>query len=187
MSIRDRHVSAIVVSRMDLALGPVVDSIAPHVDEIIIVRGHKGVLERWQAAARVKHPQCIYTQDDDAVVDVASVLKREVPYAITCNMPQSHRSDYPDGIALVGWGAVFSAFLVESALKRYCGAGYVLDEAAVREADRIVTGLSARVLIDVPYTNLPHAEAKDRMCKQPEHAGSTAEIRRRINAIRNSR
>ena len=99
-------VSAVVVSRMDHPLGEVLDSIRPYVEELIVVRGHDGVWERWEAVARAKC-DIVYTQDDDAVVNVAAVLEQYEPGVVTCNMPNDHRKDYPDGIALVGWGAVF--------------------------------------------------------------------------------
>lgn len=101
-------VSAVIVSRMNHPLGEVVDSIAacPEVEEIIIVKGHAGVWERYGAISRAKC-EVIYTQDDDAVVDVAAILREYVPDKVTCNMLEPWRKDYQDGIALVGWGAVF--------------------------------------------------------------------------------
>lgn len=108
-------VSAVIVSRMDHPLGEVVDSIAacPEVEEIIIVKGHAGVWERYEAISRAKC-EVIYTQDDDAVVAVEAILREYDPEKVTCNMLEPWRKDYQDGIALVGWGAVFDRELAWS-------------------------------------------------------------------------
>ena len=174
-------ISAVIVSRLDHPIGEVIDSIAPHVEEIIVVRGHDGVFERWEAVARARC-DVVYTQDDDAIVDVPAVLARYVPGKVCCNMPTEHLKDYPDGIALVGWGCVFA----KSAL---ANVGQYLprcpiDEVFRRECDRVFTGLSPLKLIDVPVRHLPHAHGADRMGREKRHGDDLREIRRRIYAIR---
>jgi len=177
-------VTAIIVSRMDANLGEVLWAIQKHCDEIIIVKGEGGVMERWEAARRAKYP-VIYTQDDDAIVDVGGVLAAYDRAAITCNMPADRRGEYQDGIALVGWGCTYSrdAALPLRALLRYTEK-WPCDWRARREADRIVTGLSEVRLIDIPFTHLPIAHHKCRMGRQIEHGDSLREIRRRIYAVR---
>jgi len=187
---------------MDRPLGPVLDSIVRHVEELIVVRGSAGVWNRWEAMARAKC-DVIFTCDDDAVVDVPAVLAAYDPSIVTCNMPDAVRPGYRDGIALVGWGAVFSQ-------KRVYPIGYRLEDGTVpafvrykawcteqhqpfldavfrRECDRVFTGLSPLKLIDVPIQHMPWADGEDRMCRfahDPVHAESMREIRRRIYAIR---
>ena len=175
---------------MDHPLGEVVDSITPHVDELIVVRGHEGVWERWEAVARCKN-EVVYVQDDDAVIDVAAVLAAYEPGLVTCNMPPDHRKDYPDGIALVGWGCVFEDPGQEApdwiepfdkyTSNRY---GFQMDEVFHRECDRVFTGLSPLKLIDVPIRHTPHAHEADRMGRELRHGADLKEIRRRIYAIR---
>lgn len=173
-------VSAIIVTRGDVDLGPCLSSI--DADEIVIRRGHGGVRERWEAALKAKH-DVIYVQDDDCIVDFAGVVAAYDPEVVTCNMLTSHRSDYPDGIALVGWGAVFHRKKVE-VLNRY-GRAVGLDELFNREADRVFTGLNALKLIDLGVTHLPQAHGADRMGREARHAEDLAEIRRRIQKVRN--
>jgi hypothetical protein len=179
-------VSAVIVSRLDHPIGEVVDSIAPHVEEIIIVRGHEGVWERWEAVARAKC-DVIYTQDDDAIVDVPAVLAEWDPGKATCNMPEDHRRDYPDGIALVGWGCVFERSgswdwpFIQHQMR------FATDPIFGRECDRVFTGLSELKLIDVPIRHLPHAHAADRMGMEKRHGDDLREIRRRIYAIREAK
>jgi uncharacterized membrane protein YgcG len=61
--------SAVIVTRGNVDLGPVLAPIVPFADEIVIRRGHGGVWERWEAILAAKH-ELVYTQDDDAVVDL---------------------------------------------------------------------------------------------------------------------
>lgn len=191
-------VSAVIVSRMDHTIGQVVDSVLPFVDELIVVRGHNGVWERWEAVSRCKN-DVVYVQDDDAVVDVASVISGYQPGFVTCNMPPDHRRDYPDEIALVGWGCVFEN---PGVLESPCGRmsteefspfwaffrnGLPLDDLFRRECDRVFTGLSPLKLINVAIRHLPFAHGDDRMGRELCHGRDLQEIRRRIYAVRASR
>jgi hypothetical protein len=176
------RISAVIVSRLDHPLGEVIDSIAPHVSEIIIVRGIAGVWERWEGVSRACCEVC-YIQDDDAIVDVPAVLAAYEPDRVTCNMPEDHRSDYPDGIALVGWGCVFDRAdwhaPFEPYLKRWPS-----DDLFRRECDRVFTGCANLKLIDVPVRHLAHAHGSDRMGREARHRDDMREIRQRIYAVR---
>lgn len=186
-------VSAVIVSRMDHTIGQVVDSVLPFVDELIVVRGHNGVWERWEAVSRCKN-DVIYVQDDDAVVDVASVISGYQPGFVACNMPPDHRRDYPDGIALVGWGCVFDNPCVAEPedfepFREYVNNGFAIfpvDDVFRRECDRVFTGLSPLKLIDVAIRHLPFAHGDDRMGRELCHGRDLQEIRRRIYAVRKS-
>lgn len=173
-------ISAIIVTRGDVDLGPCLTSI--DADEIIICRGHGGVWERYEAASRAKH-DVIYTQDDDCVVEFPAVVAEYEQGRVVCNMPAWKRSEYPDAIALVGWGGVFHRSAL-AAFGRYFA--QFPDEEGVfwREADRVFTGLNPLKLIDVPFMNLPSATAPDRLGAQAEHGQMLQEIRRRIGVVR---
>jgi hypothetical protein len=181
-------ISAVVVSRFDHALGEVVDSITPYVDELILVRGHEGVFERYEAVSRCKN-DIVFTCDDDAIIDVAAVIAEYEPGKACCNMPLDHRKDYPDGIALVGWGCVFDKRMVtwdDAPAGAFLDYHFAFDVDAIfrRECDRVFTGLSPLKLIDVPVRHLPHAHGSDRMGREKRHGDDLKEIRRRIYAIR---
>lgn len=184
-------VSAVIVSRMNHPLGEVVDSIAacPEVEEILIVKGHDGVWERYATIYRAINP-IIYTQDDDVVVDVAAILREYELDKVTCNMLEPWRKDYQDGIALVGWGAVFHCLQAPVAMSQYRVYGeteWVGDDVFRRECDRVFTGLSPLKLIDVGKRDLAWANDGDRMCRRahdPVHGEYLREIRRRIYAVR---
>jgi hypothetical protein len=172
-------VSAIIVTRGDVELGPCLSSL--DADEVIIRRGHGGVWERWEAAMSARH-DVVYVQDDDCVVDFAGVIAAYDEARVTCNMLTSHRSDYRDDIALVGWGCVFHKVMLSS-FGQYL-MRFPEDELFLREADRVFTGLNPLKLIDIGVTHLPYAHGAERMGREARHAADMREIRRRIYEVR---
>lgn len=174
------QVSAVIVTRGDVDLGPVLSAI--EADEVIVRRGNGGVWERYEAAMAAKH-EVVYTQDDDCVVEYAEVIATYESGRVTCNMPEYKRAEYPDGIALVGWGAVFHRAEVFAAFQRYFRL-WSKDALFNREADRVFTGLSRLKLIDAPFQHLRHAHGADRLGAQPDHLANLGAIRERIYACR---
>ena len=173
-------VTAVIVTRGDVDLGPCLAPIlAAGIEDIVIRIGRGGVLERYAAARRAQH-EIVYTQDDDCTVDVPRVLAEYEPGRVTCNMPEWKRYEYPaaDRIALVGWGAVFHRCHVD------VFADMPSEPIFNREADRVFTALNPLKLIDVPFTNLPWADGPCRMASQREHGASLIEIRRRLREMR---
>lgn len=127
----------------------------------------------------------VYTQDDDCILGFGSqfdLFRAYEPGVVTCNLPAIRRPEYTDGIALVGWGAIFDRNLT-SVFNLYLK-HFPLDDLFLTECDRIFTGLNKVKLIDVPFTHLPHATAPDRMCNRPDHWEKLAEIRRRIHLVK---
>ena len=185
--------TAVVVTRGDVDLGPVIESIqAADPDEIIIRKGWAGVYERWDAAAMAKHP-LVYVQDDDCIVDVRKVIYEydpNRPGLVHCNMPREHQLQYfsqdgqplKDGIALVGFGCVFSRDRV-SVFSQYLR-HFVLDDVTRSEADRIFTALNAVRLIDVGVHHREFCSRDDRMWKRPNHGAMLKEVRRRIRIVK---
>jgi hypothetical protein len=173
------NVSAIIVTRGDVDLSPCLSSI--DADEVIIRRGHGGVWERWEAAISAKH-DVVYVQDDDCVVDFAGVIAAYDERDVACNMLASHRSDYLDGIALVGWGCVFHKDML-NAFGHYL-MRFPEDEIFRREADRVFTGLNPVKLIDLGVHHLRQAFGADRMGREARHGDDLKEIRRRIATVR---
>ncbi len=193
--------SAVIVTRGDVDLSPILSTLRD-ADEIVIRKGHEGVWERWEAALEAAH-EIVYTQDDDCVVNVDEVMAaalthraelvravpataQYIPSAMVCNMPAWKRYEYPDDIALVGWGACFHKAHVRKALVEYRSA-FEPDALFRRECDRVITGISPLQLIDVPFSHLPYAEGEERLGKQKEHGECLRQIRERIYAIRKQR
>ena len=152
---------------------------------------------RWDASdlsvygryAAIEHANgdLIYVQDDDCVVsEPRELLHRWVALNgsrygqadhLVANMPQPFRAHYTDS-CLVGFGAVFHRDAPERAFGRF---NLALDNPFFgedgsadydfyrRDCDIVFTALTPRVLVDVPYENLPWATADDRLYRQPEH------------------
>lgn len=172
-----QNVTAIIPTRGDHDLTPVLQSLP--FDQIITTR-EPGLYCRYESVKVAKH-DLIFTQDDDCIVDVAELL-RQYQGGVLCNMPARKRHEYPDGIALVGWGALFPRSAVE-VFERYFWL-YKPDALFLREADRVFTGLQPVQLCDVQFTHLPKAHGRDRMGAQPDHLRSLGEIRKRIYDVR---
>lgn len=176
------NVSAVIVTRGDIDLSPVLDSL-PHEWQKVVwdnsQRKDCSVFGRYAAIPECEH-ELIYVQDDDCVLENPAALVEAwaVPSALrqdhaACNMPAKFREHYSDA-CLVGFGAVFPRLLPARAFKRFyraAGAGIISYDLASfkRECDAIFTTLTPRVLVDLPYIDLPWADAPNRLWKQPEH------------------
>jgi hypothetical protein len=182
-------VSAVLVTRGDVDLAPIVETLAAF-REIVIWDNSREidqqVFGRYTAIARCSSA-VIYVQDDDCVLpapSIAELLREYQPGAVTANMPERFRPHYPDS-CLVGFGAVFDRDLPADAIARFDSFLYAhgrgRPESAHRTCDIIFTTLTPRVLVDVPYTDREFASAPNRMWKQPEHV---AERTRMLDLVR---
>lgn len=123
------------------------------------------------------------TQDDDCILSsIQPFLDAYTPGVVTCNVPVNRRAEYNDGVALVGWGAIFDRGCM-GVFRTYLK-HYPMDDLFLTECDRVFTGLNRVQLIDVPFTHLPHAEDADRLHKRHDHWERLREIRRRIYRVK---
>lgn len=152
----------------------------------------------------------IVVQDDDCVLTPEAfdeLVAAYKPGHVVCNMPERFRPHYPDS-ALVGFGAIFDRHLPANAFNRFAAGNPTrqtvaewdahqsaplpswahdavgLGENFYRECDTVFTALTPRILIDAPYSDLPWANADNRLWKQREHFG---ERRRMLNLVRQVR
>jgi hypothetical protein len=130
----------------------------------------------------------IYVQDDDCVVsDPQALVDAWLEAAhfndhVVCNMPPEFRHEFYEEHALVGFGAVFHRGAPARAFASFGAYGsLVTREVFNRTCDIVFTGLTPRVLVDVPFENLPHAYHETRMWKQ---AGHQAERVRVLDLVR---
>jgi len=124
----------------------------------------------------------VYTQDDDCQLQWSArrqVIEAYEPGVVTCNMPLHRRAEYSDGVALVGWGAIFDRNLT-SVFNTYLKY-FPIDDLFLTECDRVFTGLNKVKMIDVPFTHLSNAETPDRLHKRKDHWDKLKEIRARIS------
>lgn len=181
--LRSDKVSAVIVTRGDCDLAPLVASLP--FPEIAVWdnsrRPDRKVYGRYLAAAEAGN-DIIYTQDDDCIVDAQALLEHYEDGLIVANVPEDRRAFYSDGVTLVGWGALFHRSLL-SVLDRYLEL-YPMDELFLRECDRLFTGLNRTRCVEVPLEHLPRAFARDRMGMERIHLADLAEIRRRTEELR---
>lgn len=170
------------------------------------------VYGRYAAIEYASH-DVIYVQDDDVIVsDPQAIVDGLTNHwgwreYVWCNMPQEFRHDFYTDHALVGFGAAFHRDTPAKAFDemwRYVNAGpkaemlRTLGPAVELEAsnparwpnhfhrtcDIVFTGLTPRVLVDVPKENLPWAHSENRMWRQPEHQGERARMRELMLQVR---
>lgn len=166
-------VCAIIVTRGDQLLAPLAATIPAEWDVLVwdnSVEDDAGVYGRYAAIERTD-AELIYVQDDDCIVsDPAFIVDTFITApadAVICNMPQEFRHSFYVDHALVGFGAAFHRDAPMRAFRRY--AEYFPMEDLRMTCDIVFTGLSPRVLVDVPKLDLPWAHYETRMWRQPGH------------------
>jgi hypothetical protein len=184
------NVSAVIVTRGDVNIEPVIANVLPHVTDLVIwdnsKRDDMKVYGRYAAIHSTDQP-IIYVQDDDCIVhDIPAIIGAHQPETLVCNMPQEFRSHYPDS-ALVGFGAVFDRHLPWTAFWKYLGAAAFeseLSDEFLRTCDVVFSALTPLQLVDVPKTDLPYANGPGRMWKQPDHHGERTRVLNACRALR---
>jgi len=168
-------VSACLVTRGDVDLDEIVESLAPFAEVIVWDNGVQedfAVYGRYKAIERASSP-VVYVQDDDCIIDPAAVCARYEPGTLVANMPVGRWRDYPDS-ALVGWGAVFDRHLPDQAFRRWSEHVFsISDETWLagldypwwnRICDLVFSTITSRHRkIDVGFRHLPWAEGPGRM------------------------
>jgi hypothetical protein len=151
------------------------------------------VYGRYAAIAHALDSDVVFVQDDDLVLPIESIeaiADAYEPGHVVCNMPERFRdTGFYDDHALVGFGALFPRELPEIAFQRFTDYGVTVPlgtEQAFfyRTCDVVFTALTPRVLVDVPYRNLPWAEAADRMYRQEGHVGERQRMLELARAVR---
>lgn len=160
------------------------------------------VYGRYAAAERATS-KVVFVQDDDCVLppeSIAALLAAYQPGHVVCNMPSEFRHSFYRDHALVGFGAVFDRDLPKKAFDRFAAMvprlglsnyGWSLPGGEGgrfnRCCDVVFTTLTPRILVDVPYRNLPWATDPDRMYRQPDHVGDRVEILDLAKKVRDHR
>ena len=143
--------------------------------------------------------ELIYVQDDDCVLPPEAIQYMvgtypSVPrdgWPVLANQPEPFRHEFYSDHCLVGFGAVFHRDAPKRAFDRFeeeSGDAYV--EASPlfqRTCDIVFTGLTPRVLVDVPYANLPWATDESRMYRQHELVGERFKMLDLVRKVRDGR
>lgn len=179
------QVSAVLVTRGDVDLTEIVESLAPLAELVIwnnSLERDLAVYGRYHAIEQTLN-RVIYVQDDDCVLApdaLDRLLAAYEPGVVVCNVPERFRPVYPaDGSrgALIGFGAVFDYGLPEAAFDAFGQAdfrGMRADDWPARffyrRCDNVFTTLTPLRMLDLPYRDLPWASAAGRMWTTPGHA-----------------
>lgn len=166
-------ISAVIVTRGDIDLTPILDSIP--FDDIVVWDNSKEkhdlkVLGRYGAISRAKH-DLIYTQDDDCIVPILDLIDAWDGNlkSILCNMPSDH-GEYTDS-ALIGWGSLFGRDLPVKAFAKYSEFYSPLEDNYIftRTCDVIFTTLTPFTRVDLGHQSFDYAYGPDRMYNQSNH------------------
>lgn len=220
------NVSAIIVTRGDCDLQPILESLPEDWDRVVwdnsrgvYVNGMKlvtapardlTVYGRYAAIGYASH-DLIYVQDDDCIVSDPQAIVEEWerqavagcgsasqgsvgsgkarfggPWlgqaghgevwwpGLVANQPSEFRHAFYEHHCLVGFGGVFHRDAPARAFRRFYIDDFLLTPHFLRTCDIVFTGLTPRVLVDVPVESLPYAHDDNRMWRQPTHQGERA-------------
>jgi hypothetical protein len=197
------NVSAVIVTRGDCDLSEILDSLPRDWQKVIYDNSRRehdlSVYGRYAAIEECEH-ETIFVQDDDCVLAPESLellrMTTDHPGAVIANMPQRFRdTGFYDDHCLLGFGAIFHRDMPAIALgkfARYFGTDNVV--AAVdqdsgflhRTCDVVFTSLTPRILLDLPYRDLPWATDASRMYRQPDHVGERARMLELCRQVRDA-
>lgn len=183
-------VTICLVTRGDVDLGPIFESLAPLSPDRLVVYDNsrqtdRAVFGRY-IATQLGATELVYVQDDDCVVDADAIVAAHEPGRLVANMPVSRWADYPDS-TMVGWGAVFERRLAFEAFNRYWaqpGVQIPRDPVFDRTCDVVFSALTPRTVIDVGFSHLPWAETDGRMFRQPGHKSERDRVLQRCRELR---
>jgi hypothetical protein len=190
------QVSAVIVTRGNVDLTPVLDSLI--FDECIVwdnsaERFDAKTYGRVLALARAKHP-VIWSQDDDIVHSAENqrrILAEYRPGVLTGCMwqewsdgakAQGIENGYDD-LVFAGSGAVYDSRIPAAAAARYLE-HYPLDDFFLLWADTIIGILAPNRQLDIRFDALPCAEDDYRMCNLPDAVEQKTEAIRRARGVR---
>jgi hypothetical protein len=165
VSLDPRNVSAVIPTRGDVDLTPILDSL-PFVDVIVwdnSKRHDLGIFGRYHAIHYAKNP-VIVTQDDDLIVTCwLDILDAYEPGVLTVNYPE------PYDIPWVARGGIFDCDLPGRAFERYLHQ-FPFDEFFTHHAcDGVFALLTDEVrVIDEGSEDLPHGLAEGRVSTSPK-------------------
>lgn len=213
------NVSAIIVTRGDVDLRPVIESLPDGWEIVVWDNGVPAVkvpgiceftlpsimdLSVYGRYAAIEHAShdLIYVQDDDCIVSDPEAIVLAWYEAVehpdnfngeqiaVCNMPANFRHAFYQEHGLVGFGACFHRDAPERAFRRMgvWNGGQIVPDADFfrRTCDIVFTGLTPRVLVDVPYEDLAWASAENRMWKQPTHREERQEMLELVLKVRDA-
>lgn len=193
---RPEQVSAVIVTRGDVDLKPVLKSLV--FDDVVVFNNARESADqmtfgRVLALKRCKH-KVIYSQDDDIVhtpKNQRKIVDAYEPGRLTGCMwkewsdgakKQGIRNGYDD-LVFCGSGSVYDADTIWAAIDAYLDV-YPFDDFFRLWCDTIVGVLAPTKQLPIVFEALPHAEAGNRMCNLPDAAALKTEAIMRARSVR---
>lgn len=196
MSPRIDQVTAVIVTRGNTDLRPVLDSLI--FDDVVIFNNALEPADmktygRVFALASGRN-SVFYSQDDDIIhtaEDQARIVAEYQPGVLTgCMWPEwsdgALRQGIPNGyddLVFPGSGSVYDRATIDTAVARYLAA-YAKDNFFLLWCDTIVGILAPTRQLDIRFEALPEADADYRMANQPGFTEQKAEAIRRARELR---
>lgn len=168
------------MTRGDVSLTPVLESLADFGEVIVWDNAERDedlmCYGRFAAVAEAKH-DLIFTQDDDALVPVAGLLRRYDPATpgVFANKPESEPWRF------LGLGALFNRDTVDC-FDRYLEL-YGDDEDFLRTADIVFAYQHPYEAVDLGYAELEWSRYSNRMYRQFDHMAVRERARARTLAL----
>ena len=170
-------ITAIIPTRGDVDVSPITRHLRtyPEIGHILVVASDTPYSRYvWAAMAET---DLIYTQDDDCLTDVSILIDAWKDDDVILNaMTREHAAQYPGAQTLLGFGALFFRALIQETFTL----SWTADQLFLRESDRIFATVNPHVTVFPKIEILPHANAPNRLWKQPDHLSSRAAMNRRI-------
>lgn len=193
---RSPEVSAVIVTRGNVDLTPVVDSLI--FDDYVIWNNawepkDQMTYGRALAVYRTKYP-VIYSQDDDIIHSRENqfrIISEYEPEVLTGCMwgewsdgakAQGIAGGYDD-LVFAGSGSVYDSNVPINAVARYLE-HFPLDDFFRLWADTIIGILAPTKQLDIRFESLPCAESDDRMCNLEDAVKLKTEAIRRARQVR---
>ena len=188
MALNPKEVTAVLVTRGDVELAQVTDSIREAgIRQIIVWNNARRMLDlkvfgRFLATVE-SSTRFVYTQDDDLIAPVADVLAAYDPETDREAVVANNRAE--EEWRLLGIGSVFHRSLVNGCFGRYLD-HHPLDLDFLRACDVVFAYQHPYRKVVLGYENLPwgYATAENpRMYGQPDHMAVRERVRERTLAL----
>lgn len=173
-------ITAVLITKDSVYPQEVLDSVKPHVDEIIVETNCPSIYRRYELAKHAKH-NMVYVQDDDCIIDI-ELLKQAYNGHLTNFITSEHRESYEHtGITLVGWGTLFPTKMLD--FRPYLDV-FGENPLFLSQTDRVFTYLNQphnSIVVDVKH--LPRATDDSRMSTQPDHWENLTKISEQLKSL----
>lgn len=173
MKLELKDISAVVVTRGDVDLKPVLDTLLPFLDIVVWDNSQRpvdlGVFGRYMGALEAQHEVCFHIDDDVLFTRHQALLDAWEPELLVSNMDPGwvEKGHYEDLAFCGGAGAICATSVLWKAINRWLKV-YPLDRMFLLEADFVTGILCPNKKVDLGYQlRTEITERPNRLCKPP--------------------